>query len=138
VPFGTRSRPHPCPDSDRPRRPIALLLLLGVLLLSALACSVSVDGHARTAGSPALAAERHAPMAADRESHVPHPGSHCVPGTDGRSPQGRSAAAAAAPSDLGGAAPAAAVRPAVRDACPRRRPAPTGRSTLADLCRCRR
>ncbi|UQA92456.1 hypothetical protein [Streptomyces halobius] len=175
MPFRTRALPRPCPEPSRPRRLIALLLLLGSLLLSATACSTdtgvdtavgmevgaeaaiavgadvggdtSGDSSAgvRTDGRPralrpstSLSAERYAPAGAGTHTHGPHSASPCMPGTHGRSPQGRSAAEAAAPALLGAVVPAAAVPPTVRSPSPQRRPAPTGRSTLAALCRCRR
>lgn len=142
MPFRTRARPRPCSETPHPRRLIALLLLLGGLLLSALACSVSTGGHADTVHPPVVSAARDAPVAAAPQSHGPHSASHsaahCAPATEGRSPQSRSSAEAAVPALLGAAVPAAAVLPAVRGASPQRRPAPTGRSTLVALCWCRR
>ncbi|MEU8781931.1 hypothetical protein [Streptomyces sp. NPDC048637] len=130
----------------RHRRPAVLLLLVAGLLSVVLPCADGADGHHDVAVPAAVSSGRSAPVAAapaqaTAGATAGHHDSACVPGPAGHLPQGRTATGAegaAVPALLAGAVyVAAGRRPAAGTGAARRRPARSGRSTLAALCRCR-
>ncbi|MEU9120924.1 hypothetical protein AB0C96_13870 [Streptomyces sp. NPDC048506] len=142
---------HPAP---RPAPLLPFLLLVVGLLVALFPCHGGVAGHPHPAGSSAVvsSAPSGAPAGASSGRPVPatvapeerveeHHGTACDQGASGHLPQGRPTAD---PQGAGSGLLAAAVlgtpvrrRSAVCRGGVRRRPARTGRSTLAALCRCR-
>lgn len=131
---------------SRHRRPAVLLLLVAGLLSVVLPCADGADGHHDVPVPAAVSSGRSAPVAAaPAQAAAGTDGGHhdpaCVPGPSGHLPQGRPAAGtegAAVPAVLAGAVRvAAARRPAAGSRAGHYRPARSGRSTLAALCRCR-
>ncbi|MFI1501091.1 hypothetical protein [Streptomyces platensis] len=113
------------------------------LLAVVLPCA---DGHHPVPAPAAVSSGRSAQVAAapaqvTAGADAGHHDSTCVPGPSGHLPQGRpaaGAAGAAVPAVLAGAVRlVAGRRPAAGSGAGRFRPARSGRTTLAALCRCR-
>ncbi|MGY5126647.1 hypothetical protein [Streptomyces nigrescens] len=130
----------------RHRRQAVLLLLVAGLLSVVLPCADGADGHHDVPVPAAVSSGRSATVAAAPAQATAgtdggHHDSACVPGPSGHLPQGRPAngveGAAVAAVLAGAVRVAAGRRPAAGSGARRYRPARSGRSTLAALCRCR-